>query len=719
MTNQPSQLFNAIDSLLSAIDDGTVLPVPAERVRLREAAGLTPAAVAQALGVRVPSITAWEAGRAEPKGERLEAYRRLLEGLAHRYPSSIEPPALAPSASADRPGLSVADAPAAASVPAAAAQPQETPDSQPSAVPPAPKHSSPAISPTASSRRPAARKAASTSAADPRFPHGPLAVLDGDGSAYGIDGIVLDCPATSIVELVEWTLRESGLGAAKLNRHGKDSDPLIVLTAAAAVKLGLPERLEGHEQRRSLRLPGDHPVVKQISKAKWQLTQRGFGPWARIYRKTQGRERQCVQLAILSWDALDERSWPGVAEMEPADITRVLGVYAQRVITPRGSTAVSGLELMTALRPPTRAVQDHASGNWVSGYNPGSLGTEPVDPAPPEATSEHPVVVNCGWAGGFLNEEAYQWVRAVDLLSDEECMLPFAVGLDLNTAFLAASARLTVGLSAPDHFHAPTFNPKIPGSWLVDLSHIELDPRLPSPFTPDGTRPTGPAWYQTHTVAYAQELGHTVHPLEAYLRRETGAYLDPWHDRLKTAYVDTLADLGVTKDLSDAEFLAAMERHKQADPAMAAVLAAIKATVKGGVGKLRERPQGKSYKQGERWPALERPTWRPDIRAAVISKARVNMHRKLNNMAKMTGLFPLAVLSDCVVYPSPGESPLDFLPYAASSKPQPGGFRLGPTPGLAKLEGVQSMLWAVDLMEQGLNPARHIKGGDAVLDEGE
>lgn len=62
-------------------------------------------------------------------------------------------------------------------------------------------------------------------------------------------------------------------------------------------------------------------------------------------------------------------------------------------------------------------------------------------------------------------------------------------------------------------------------------------------------------------------------------------------------------------------------------------------------------------------------------------QARVNMHRKLNNMAKMTGLYPLAVLSDCVVYPSPGASPLDFLPFAASGKPQPGGFRLGPTPG--------------------------------------
>lgn len=28
------------------------------------------------------------------------------------------------------------------------------------------------------------------------------------------------------------------------------------------------------------------------------------------------------------------------------------------------------------------------------------------------------------------------------------------------------------------------------------------------------------------------------------------------------------------------------------------------------------------------------------------------------------------------------------------------------------------MLWTVDVMEKGLNPARHIRGGDAVLDEG-
>lgn len=707
------ELFASVDALL---EEEPQLPPPAERARLREAAGITQARLATALKTTTQSVKNWENGRSEPKEPRLTAYQRLLKGWAAKYPAHAAPAAAPLPAPAPRPAPHTFTGPAAPERPAGqTATPVQAP-----AAPPAPERAArPAARPAAPSRRPAVRRAAETAAADPQFPHGPLAVLDGDGSAYGVDGTVLDCPARTVPELVEWTLRESGLGAPRLNRYGKDSDPLIVLTASAAVKLGLPERLEGPEQRRSLRLPGDHPVVEQIARAKWQLTQRGFGPWARIYRKAQGRERQCVQLAILPWDALDERSWPGVADMEPAGIARVLGVYAQRVITPRGSTAVSGLELMTALRPPTRAVRDEATGNWVPGHNPGSLGTEPMDPAPPEATPEHPVVVHSGWTGGFLNEEAYQWVRDVGLLTDEECTLPYAVGLDLNTAFLAAAARLTVGLSEPVHFVNPAFNPKIPGSWLVDLSHVELDPRLPSPFTPTGERPAGPAWYQTHTVAYAQELGYNVRPIEAYLRRETGAYLDPWHDRLKAAYLDTLADLGVTRDLSDAEFLTAMERHKDADPALAAVLTAIKATVKGGVGKLRERPQGRHYKAGDRWPALERPTWRPDIRAAVISKARVNMHRKLLNMARMTGLYPLAVLSDCVVYPSPGASPLDFLPYAASGKPQPGGFRLGPSPGLAKLEGVQELLWAVDLMEKGYNPARHIKGGDAVLDEGE
>ncbi|WP_432101326.1 telomere-associated protein Tap [Streptomyces sp. WAC 04229] len=725
MAASQEELFGLVDALL---EEEPTLPPPAERARLRQAAGVTQARLAAALQSTAQTVKNWENGRSEPRPPRLEAYQRLLAGWAEKYPNpaAVPPPAAAAVAPAD----TAASAPAAAPAQPPAAPAQAASSAQPpTAAPPAPGRPDAADAAAAPARRAApaaaarpaalgqvpARRAGGAIETDPRFAHGPLLVLDGDGSAYGVGGLVVQCPATTIPQLVKWTL-EQPVGAPPLNRYGRPSDPLVVLTCEAAVRLGLPERLEGHEQRAGLRLPDDHPVVKQVARAKWKLTRRGFGPWARIYRPAKAGQRQCVQLAILSWGALDARSWPGVETMDPPEIARVLGTYAARVITPRGGTAVNGLELMTALRPPTRPVREAASGAWSSGHNPGSLGTEPIDPAPPEAPVEHPVAQ--GWERGFLDEEVFQWVRDIDLLAGEEAAQPFALGLDVNAAFLAATSRLQVGLCPPVHEARPVFDKKVPGCWLADLSHIELDPRLPNPFTPSGQRPTGPAWYETHTLAYAQELGHNVEPLEGFLRREAGAYLDPWHDRLKTALLATMDDLGVRMGMDDTAFLTAMDQLRGQDPGALAVLAAVKATAKGGIGKLRVRAKGLHYVKGERWPQLERPTWRPDIRAAVISKARINMHRKMRHMAT-AGLYPIGVLSDCVVYPSPGRSPLDVLPYTTSGKPLPGAFRLGVQPGLVKLEGVQTMAWAVDLIEQGHNPAQLIKGTDAVWDEGE
>ncbi|MFE0514898.1 telomere-associated protein Tap [Streptomyces sp. NPDC058964] len=765
MTDQPDELFAAVDSLLAAVDGGTVLPAPGERVRLREAAGLTQAAVAQALGVRVPSIQAWEAGRAEPRGDRLDAYRRLLDGLTHRYPAP-PPPAPAASEGPGRPhapgaGPALDEQPShgapAAEESAVVHRAPATGDGQVPAEPgaaggtgasqgstgegaarPGPGGGQPATGQgdpgrtrrearaSAGSRRPAARRSAArtprnasdtapaTDPVDPRFAHGPLAVVDADGgevTAYCVGGLVLDVPAKSLPALVEWTLGEARLGQPRLHRSGKDADPLVVLTAAACERYGLPVELSD-EERLAGRVPESHKVVRQLKKADWQLTKRGFGPWARIYRPAQGGRRSCVQLCIPAWHALDARHWGDAAGLPPAELARVLGAYATRVLTPRGSTAVTGLELMTALHPPTRAVKE-ADGQWVSAPNPGAL-TAVVDCAPCEAPDGHPLLAHLPrfhqrTPSEVLREEAYDWARP---LTDEECMRPYLVGIDVNMAFAAAANRTVVGLGAPVHAHNPAFDPALPGSWLVDLSHIRLDPRLPSPFTPDGDAPLGPAWYATPTVAYAQELGYEVAPLEAYVRPEHGPYLDAWYTRLRDAYIATMADLGVTTGMTPGEFLAAMDGHKDRDPQLALVLAAIKATVKGGIGKLRERART-GWRPGERWPALERPTWRPDIRAAVISKARINMHRKMLATARATGRYPVAVLSDCAVYASDGPAPLDFLPYK-DGKPLPGGFRIGVSPGMVKHEGTQSVLWAEGLREEHgdhLNLARYIKSG--------
>ncbi|WP_395366946.1 telomere-associated protein Tap [Streptomyces sp. YH02] len=750
-----SELFDAVDALLAS---RATLPPAAERKRLRAAHGLTIDEVATALKVRRATVSGWESGKTEPRPPERDAYARLLDKLAELYPAAPADTATPAPADASVPAtFTAAPAPEEAQTlstgeasEAAAMTATENPQT------PAPVTAAPEATPrpghttrtSSTSRRPGVKKAAPAGTladgTDPRFENGPLAVVDvedGKVLAYCTGGLVLDVPAKSIPALVDWTLREAKLGQPKLSGPGKDADPLLVLTEAALERYGLPATLT-EEEKHAGRIPEGHKVIKQLIRAEWKLTKRGFGPWARIYRPATGSERACVQLCIPSWNALDTRHWGEAGQLPPAELARVLGVYASRVMTPRGSTAVTGLELMTALHPPTRASEPDADGKRHSEYNPGSLGKDAIDPMnwpPCEVPDGHPVLkdlprFHVRGPAEKLFEEAYDWARP---MTDAECTLRHLVGIDVNMAFAAGANGLNVGLGEATHVTNPVFDPKLPGSWLVDLSHVDLSrvkvakdkwveldgSLLPSPFTPKGERPAGPAWYATPTVAYAQELGYEVRPTEAWVRRANGRYLDGWYNRLRDAYLATMADLGVDADLSPEDFLAAMDGYKSRDPELGLVVSAVKATVKGGLGKLRERPRGEGWRPGEPWRALSRPTWRPDIRAAVISRTRINLHRKIVKHAAFTGRYPIAILSDCVVYASNGTSPLDFLPYR-QGKPLPGGFKLGINPGLVKHEGTQDVLWGEEVREKfnapEFNLARYIKDGTVTdVDNGE
>ncbi|MFK4119952.1 telomere-associated protein Tap [Streptomyces longwoodensis] len=752
-----SELFDAVDALVAS---RSPLPPPAERRRLRQAHALTLDEVAAALDVRRATVGGWEAGRTEPRPPEREAYARLLSQLAELYPAPYEhagtpeevtgAPKEDMDTAAATPAAPAAQPPTTAGAPDAAAG---TPGSEEALVTVRAKAGAPGAGslPRAGRapglRRPEAGKAARADvpASGGAYPHGPLLVLDADAerrvTGYGVGGLVVDVPARSLPALVEWTLAEAQLGAGRLHGSGRDSDPLLVLTAAACERYGLPAVLSEAE-RLAGRLPEGHKVVRQLERADWQLTRRGLGPWARIYRPAQGSRRRCVQLCIPSWRALDGRAWGHAAQLEPAELARVLGVYAARVMTPVGSTAVTGLQLMTALSPPTRASEPDADGKRHREHRPGSLGTQPLDPAPCEATDGHPVLAHLPrfherGPGERLFEEAYDWARD---LTDAECTQRHLVGLDVNLAFGAAANGAVVGLASPPvHVTDPAFDAAVPGSWLVDLSHVDLSrvkvgkqwrdldaALLPSPFTPTGRRPTGPAWYATPTVAYAVELGYDVAPVEAWVRPESGRFLDGWYKRLRDAYVATMADLGVPEKLTPAEFLEAMDGYRSRDPELGIVVDAIKMTVKGGIGKLQEKARGSGWRPGQPWPALARPTWRPDIRATVISRARINMHRKMLNLAAATGRYPVAVLSDCAVYAADGPGPLDVLPYGADGKTVPGSFRLGVSPGMVKHEGTQSLLWGAEVLEQlsaddhVANLARYIKTGEVTArDTGE
>ncbi|WP_256726288.1 XRE family transcriptional regulator [Streptomyces sp. MNU77] len=613
----------------------------------------------------------------------------------------------------------------ASATPAAAARAAAVPGAAPApALPAAAAPSVPAAPAPAAPRRPAATPASrrktvkkpAVKPVPPEYADGPLAVLDitdGALTAHLVDGRTLPCPAKTLQALAAWALdkKKIRLGAVKLHDNGFDQDPLLVLTEGAVAHFGLPTDLADQED---LRLPADDRIVKNITKAGWELTKSGFGPWARIFKRLDGK-RHCVQLALVPWGALETRAWGRAGDLSAADLAAMLGTYARLVITPRGTLAVTGDELMTALRPPTKAEWSEKENKYVSAKVPHTLHTV-VEPAPCEAPDEHPVVAadypeeGSRPASEALDEEACIWVRPAELITDDERARTHVAALDVQVAFLAACRRLHVGTGPAIHYpRNPDFAPDLPGSWYLDLSHVETDPRLPSPFTSSGVRPEGPAWYATPTVAYAVELGADVRPVEAWVRETHSPYLQPWYDTLRNAYLTVMADLGVTQDLDDEAFLAAMARYKDGDPLLVALANAIKATAKSGIGKLRQRPNlGLDHVFGAPWPALKRLTWRPDIRAMILSKARTNMHRKMYNLATTAGRYPLAVNNDCVVYAVDGVSPLPLL-LGPDGEPIRGGFRLGVNPGSVKHQGSQTIDWALDLLVDGVNIANEIK----------
>lgn len=107
----------SVESLLEEARLAKAMPPPEERLRLREAAHLTRAQVAEAVGVARGTVLAWESGKSDPTPPGRLPYLRLLEGLAELHPAPVDP--------ADNPvGALFNDQPyGPASVPAAAPTP--------------------------------------------------------------------------------------------------------------------------------------------------------------------------------------------------------------------------------------------------------------------------------------------------------------------------------------------------------------------------------------------------------------------------------------------------------------------------------------------------------------------------------------------------------------------------------------------------------------------
>ncbi|MFE2356161.1 helix-turn-helix domain-containing protein [Streptomyces parvulus] len=82
---------------------GTPLPPPKARRRLREAAALTQAQLADRMGVTRATVRTWESGRTTPRGRKREAYADLLKTLAEEEAARAAEPAPGPGAEAGAP----------------------------------------------------------------------------------------------------------------------------------------------------------------------------------------------------------------------------------------------------------------------------------------------------------------------------------------------------------------------------------------------------------------------------------------------------------------------------------------------------------------------------------------------------------------------------------------------------------------------------------------
>lgn len=696
------------------------LPVPAQRRALRRESGLTWHQIADACGVSEDTVRAWEQGSAAPRGDTAAVYRHLLTALDARLQGTAvpqPPPAQTPDWAALGRIRHEIPVRAADHAPCRRCQqptphrvgghPQHlgtrcpAPDTvRPQPVPPAPQSLSVRATPTTPALP--AQRPLSQPGPTVRLPYppikargisdGPLAVLEADPSgliAHLADGRTRLCPADDLRGLLAWAVK-TPLGAAPVRREALPSGPLLVLTSTARAYLALPADLPDPPARHPR---SNHPLLQQARTIGWQTDADGLGAWTRLYPSTGDPACDRIHLAVTDWGALHHDTWNLPEQLTPSQLAAVLGQYTALVRTPLGPPGACGHQLMRDLRPPAR--RHTATGALLTEGVRGAL-TLPVDPAPCEAPPGHQLAIHRTEQDTLADTDIDWWREP----APDEADRAYVVCLAVNLLHLAGSNEIRVTGGPAHHIHHPPFDPKRPGSWLVDLSGAPRHPLMPPALAS-----TGLAWHTTPAVAYAAlRVGAAqVQPVQGWLRPgPAGPYVAPWYDHLRLARLAVLERLGITPTMDTPSLLAALADLPQADPLQRALLHALHATAQDAFAALAQPPAQPDQAALAAWPTPKEPTWRPDLRAAVIANARANLHRKLARTAR-SGYFPLAVAGDHIVYAT-------RTPHLTEITDSPDSdFRIGISPGHVRPVAARPLDWYTARCAEGANPAQLLK----------
>ncbi len=234
---------------------------------------------------------------------------------------------------------------------------------------------------------------------------------------------------------------------------------------------------------------------------------------------------------------------------------------------------------------------------------------EPIEPA-----SRSTLEVDINWSRKPTEDELqHEWVHAYDR----------------SGSYLAGVAGLELGVGEPEHHdQGVAFDAKTPGYWRVEIPESG-DWRVPNPLDPRGRNAGRTLWVTTPSLQFALEEEYAPEILEAWTWPEHARVLDPWYERVR--------DARTALDIDDPDAQVARDQLKQ-----------VYAHTIGMFGSTAHR-QGKD-------------DFRPDWRHLIVAKARTNILRRVATIGKATGRWPVAIVTDTVLYTSNEPDPVKAWP---------------------------------------------------------
>lgn len=234
------------------------------------------------------------------------------------------------------------------------------------------------------------------------------------------------------------------------------------------------------------------------------------------------------------------------------------------------------------------------------------------EPVPPALQSN--IEVDLSWSRPPDDEERkHEWVHAYDR----------------SGSYLAGVSGLELGVGDPEHHpEGVPFTARTPGYWRIEVPEPG-DWRMPNPLDPTGANTGKIRWVTTPGLEFAIEQDYAPEILEAYTWNTRARVFDPWYERIR--------DARAALDVDDPDSQVARDQLK-----------AIYAPTIGMLGSTIHMTGREGYA--------------PERRHMIIAKARTNILRRVARIGHETGRWPVAIVTDTVLYTSPDPDPIASWP---------------------------------------------------------